>query len=130
MKPAMSTLSPDSTRMRVEIFASRELGVAGGVGVAVGGAVAVGVALAAGVAVAAGVAMGVAAGVGVAVAPGVAVAVGPGVGVGEGCGVVATKTFASSRFIQPQLADQANPRSCPVARIIFGFPLASKLTHP
>src|SRR5687768_17404837 len=86
IKPAMSTLSPDSTRIRVEIFAKCEVGVGVGVaagvvsGVAVGVAVAAGVAVAVGVAVVVGVAVGVAGGVAIGVAVGVAVAVAVGVG--------------------------------------------------
>ena len=100
------------------------MGVVAGVAVAV--AVGVAVALMDGVAVA--VAAGGAVAAGVAVAEGVAVGV--GLGAGEGGGAVATKTFASSRFIQPQFADQTKPRSWPVARMTRGFPLASKLTQP
>src|SRR5688500_11016582 len=88
MKPVMSTLSPASTRMRVEMLARCESGVGlgGGVGLIVGIGVeigvAVGVAVAAGVAVGDGATVGVAIGVAVAVAAGVAVAVAVAVGVG------------------------------------------------
>src|SRR2546423_6489099 len=69
MKPAISTLSPASTRKRVEILARCELdvGVAVGVGEGIGVAVAIGVAV--------GVAAGLAVGVGLAVALGVAIGV-------------------------------------------------------
>src|SRR6476469_6765413 len=73
MNPPMTTLSPTSTRARVERL--RAL-VGGAVGVAVGVAVAVAV----GVAVAVAVAVGVAVGVGVAVAVAVGVGVGGWVG--------------------------------------------------
>src|SRR3954469_4853863 len=90
MNPAMRTLSPASTRIRVEIFARREsaVGVALGVtrGVAVGVAVAAGVAVAVAVGVALGVAVAVAVPVGVAAGVAVAVAVGEGGGVGGGHG--------------------------------------------
>src|SRR5437763_958232 len=88
MKPVMSTLSPVSTRIRVEILArcDSDLGVAVGVAVALGATVAVGVAVAVALAVAVGVALGVAVAVAVAVgvAVGIAVAVALGVGVGVG----------------------------------------------
>src|SRR2546421_7308737 len=126
MKPAMRTLSPASTRMRVEMFARCEFGVGVAMGVAVGLAVAVAV----GVAVAAAVADAVGVAVAVAVAVGVAVAIGVAVGVGEGCGAVCTKTLASSRLSQPTLADQTKPRSCPVERMTRGLPVASKFTQP
>src|SRR5207248_2340698 len=87
MKPPIMTLSPVSTRNRVEMFnawAGVEVGVVVGVaeaiGVTVGDAVAVAVGDA--VAVAVGVAVAVAVGVAVAVAVGVAVAVAVGVAVG------------------------------------------------
>ena len=79
MKPPISTLSPVSTRKRVEMFpriAGEALGVAVGIAVDVG--VTVGVRL--------GVGLGVAVGVGVDVGLGVAVAVAVGVGVGVGVG--------------------------------------------
>src|SRR6478672_6279151 len=46
MKPAMRTLSPASTRMRVEMFAKCELDLGVALGVAAGVAVAIGVAVA------------------------------------------------------------------------------------
>src|SRR5438045_8145175 len=88
MKPVMSTLSPVSTRIRVEILArcDSDLGVAVGVAVALGVVDAVGLAVAVGVAggvvVAVAVAVAVAVGVAVGVAVAVAVALGVGVGVG------------------------------------------------
>ena len=83
MNPPIKTLSPVSTRRRVEMFPKVpgvSVGVAegGGVGVAVGVGVAAGVGV--GVGVGTGVGVGVAGGVGVTI--GVAVAVGDGVGVG------------------------------------------------
>src|SRR3954464_510911 len=86
IKPAMRTLSPDSTRIRVEMFASCDS--IAGVAVGVAGGVAVAVGVANGVAVEVGVGIGVAEGprvaVGVAVAVAVAVAVGVAVGFGVG----------------------------------------------
>src|SRR2546423_4624910 len=76
MNPAMRTLSPASTRIRVEMLARCEPGMGDGVGLAVG--------------VAFGVELGEAPGVGVEVEPGVGVGVeegatvGPGVDVGTG----------------------------------------------
>src|SRR5215212_2588835 len=88
MKPAMRTLSPASTRIRVEMLARWQSGVGVAEGVAAGVTAALGFGDA--VAVAAGGAVAVA----VAVAPGVAVAVAVGValGVGETWGAVATNT--------------------------------------
>src|SRR6476469_9131876 len=107
MNPAMSTLSPASTRTRVEMLASCDpdefVGVAVGVVFGVPAGEAVGDAVEPGDDVAPGVA--------VAVPPGVAVAVAVGVGLGRACGAVATNTFASSRLIQPTFADQTKPRS-------------------
>ena len=83
IKPPIITLSPISTRSRVEIFkfwAGVPVGVA--VAVAVGVAVAVAVGVDVAVAEAVGVAVAVAIGVQVAVAVGVAVAVAVAVGVG------------------------------------------------
>src|SRR5256885_17046035 len=130
MNPAMRTLSPASTRMRVEMLASCEPGEEVGVGVGLGFGVAVGI----GVEVAVGVGLGLEVGAGVAVGVAVAVAVGIGLGLGLGVGVgvdwaaVCTNTFASSRLIQPQFADQTKPRSCPVERITRGLPVPSKFT--
>ena len=99
-----------------------------GIGVAV--AVGFGVAVGPGVEVAPGVAVGLEVGPGVVVAVAVGVAEAVGSGVGDDCGAVATKTFASSRLIQPALADQTKPRSWPFERITYGFPVFSKLIHP
>src|SRR2546423_11595875 len=74
MNPAMRTLSPASTRMRVEMLARCEPGMGVGVGVAFG--VEVGEAIGVGVELEAGVGVGVEPGGGVGVAPGVDVGVG------------------------------------------------------
>src|ERR1700740_2433435 len=72
MKPPINTLSPVSTRKRVEMFpriAGEAPGVDVGVAVAVSVAVGLGVGVGVGVAVVLGVAVAVAVGVGVGVAP-------------------------------------------------------------
>src|SRR4051812_45223803 len=84
MKPPIMTLSPTSSRRRVEMFnawAGVPAAVAVGVAVAVGAAVAVAVAVTRGVAVAVAVAIGVAVAVAVAVGAAVAVAVAVGAAV-------------------------------------------------
>ena len=82
MNPAMRTLSPASTRMRVEMLARCEPGTGVGVGVepGVGFGVDVGDATGVGVELEAGVGVGVEPGGGVGVAPGVGVGIGVGVG--------------------------------------------------
>src|SRR6478609_3335313 len=114
MNPAMRTSSPASTRSRVEMLVSCELGMGVAVAVGVGFGVPVGDAVGVGVEVEVGVGEGLEVGAGVVVGVAVGVAVGVGLGVGDCCGTVATKTFPSSRLIQPTLADQTKPRSWPV----------------
>src|SRR5437773_12387784 len=76
MNPAMSTLSPTSTRMRVEMLARCEPGTGVGVGVELG------VGFGVEVGEATGVGLELEAGVGVGVEPGDGVEVASGVGVG------------------------------------------------
>src|SRR5438105_15963183 len=82
MNPPIKTLSPPSTRRRVEMLSNFPKP-----GVEVGPGVGVGVAVGVGAGVAAGVGVGVTVGVGVGVGVGLGVPVGEGVGVGVGVGV-------------------------------------------